>query len=118
MLRRRPLLAATLLAALAVLFAGLAAGSLVARSTSATASAGPPSRAGAVDAVLPVAPALRTGNARPLRFVHRAGPLLVGVAVLAAFGLALLWLVDGGPAPSRRLDLGDRGRPRAPPLPI
>jgi len=123
MARRRTLLAATVAAALvaAVLFAGLAAGSLAARAATpasadtygAATVAAPSNRAGAV---LPATPVFRVADARPLRFVHRSGPLLLGLGLLAILAVVVSWLVDGTAWSPRRLALGDRGRPRAPPL--
>ena len=118
--RRRTLLAATLAAVVAVLFVSLAAGSLVPRdhagsaATRAAASGATPSNRAA--AALPATPAFRTADARPLRFIPRSGPLLVGLGFLAVLAVVVGWLVDGTAWSPRRLALGDRGRPRAPPL--
>jgi hypothetical protein len=116
MARRRILLAAVV----AVLFAGLAAG-LVSRVDAGSAHPGPTAEAAAApsnraDAARPVTPAFRTADARPLRFSHRWGPLLAGLGLLAVLAVVVGWLVDSPPWSRRRLALGDRGRPRAPPL--
>ena len=122
MARRRTLLAATLAVVAAVLFAGLAAGSLGARAAApasadthvgAATVAAPSNRA---DALLPATPVFRVADARPLRFIHRSGPLLLGLGFLAILAVVVSWLVDGTAWSPRRLALGDRGRPRAPPL--
>ena len=118
--RRRTLLAATLAAVVAVLFVGLAAGSLATRvdarraHPNAAANVVIPSKR--ADAALPATPALRAADARPLRFIHRSGPLLVGLGLLAVLAVVVGWLVDATGWSPRRLALGDRGRPRAPPL--
>ena len=97
-----------------------AAGSVAARVDAGRAqpraAAGVAAPSNRADAALPATPAFRAADARPLRFIHRSGPLLVGLGLLAVVAVVVGWLVDATPWSPRRRALGDRGRPRAPPL--